>query len=69
MIEPCFGYKHGTCQVLIEQQPCDNCPFYKSKSQAKADRQAVMEHIRSLLMISQLHISDKYFGGEMPWMA
>lgn len=69
MSEPCVGNKHGMCQILIEQQPCEVCVFYKTKAQAKEERQKVMEHIRSLPLAAQLHISDKYYGGEMPWMA
>ena len=68
MIENCFGLKHGVCRVLVEMNDCEHCPFYKSKNAVKAMREEAMERLRSLPLPAQLHISDKYYENEMPWM-
>ena len=68
MNEECFAFKHGECKVLTATH-CEGCSFYKSKAQMKADSAKAMESIRNMPLGMQLHIADKYYGGEMPWMS
>ena len=71
MSEKCFGL-HGArkCDVRVEKNCVgyDNCPFYKSRSQQQEDQAKAYERLNSLSAQMQQYISEKYYGGLMPWI-
>ena len=68
-MEKCFAMKAGECVALNRCASCENCPFYKTVQQHKADCEAAFEHLRSLPAEQQIYISAKYFKKKIPWAA
>lgn len=56
----CFGCKNCTCEILTEAIP-DNCPFYKTRNRAKADRAEALKRIKSLDPGERDYILAKYY--------
>jgi cell fate (sporulation/competence/biofilm development) regulator YmcA (YheA/YmcA/DUF963 family) len=46
----------------------EECPFYKTVEQHRADREAANERLASLPDWQQTAISEKHYGGEKPWL-
>jgi hypothetical protein len=68
--EKCFAeIVTGKCVILTcrKCQGHEKCSMYKTKEQAKADRQKAFERIASLPLEQQHGIADAYYGGIMPW--
>lgn len=66
----CFAsteFKSG-CRVLsVDRCMGNDCPFRKSREQLYAERERTYERLSSLSDEEQTRISEKYFGGRMPW--
>lgn len=56
----CFGCKDCTCQILTESIRYD-CPFYKTRIRAKADRADALKRIKSLEPGERDYILAKYY--------
>ena len=70
----CFAWdqnNRGVWGCKASTMECDgrneNCPFFKTNEQHKADRQAANERLASLPDWQQTAISEKHYGGEKPW--
>ena len=60
LITDCFGYGNkGLCLVLREQQ-CEGCRFYKTAEQVKTEREKAKRRIESLSLDEQMYLEDKY---------
>lgn len=74
MNEKCFAMKQiptrgGICKCL-EKKTCPGytlCPFYKPIWVQDRDQRRAFHRLAALPMIDQMHISDKYYQGKMPW--
>lgn len=81
MNEKCFGLKvsnkgrtvcsvrevnpgKGSPQCIGYQQ----CPFYKPKWKHDQSRKKALQRISKLPLDVQMHIAEKYYEGEMPWV-
>lgn len=66
----CFAsteFRNG-CRVLcVDRCRGETCPFKKSREQLYAERERTYERLSSLSDEEQTRISEKYFGGRMPW--
>lgn len=62
----CFADKPKGCEAL-NKKICDSCPFYKTETQLKEDKQKTYKRIESLDKSQQLAIANKYFKDKMPW--
>ena len=66
----CFAsteFRNG-CRVLcVDRCRGEACPFKKSREQLYAERERTYERLSSLSDEEQTRISEKYFGGKMPW--
>jgi hypothetical protein len=68
--EKCFAETEtGACLILTcrKCQGHEKCSMYKTKEQAKADRQKAFERIASLPIEQQNSIAGVYYSGRMPW--
>jgi hypothetical protein len=64
----CFALRKGRCNALsVEKCEGKRCSFYKTEAQDKEIRKKVMQRINSLDKPLQMHISETYYGGKMPW--
>ena len=70
----CFAWdqnNRGVWGCKATTMECDgrneDCPFFKTNEQHKADRQAANERIATLPDWQQAAISEKHYGGEKPW--
>lgn len=70
----CFAWdqnNRGVWGCKATTMECDgrneDCPFFKTNEQHKADRQAANERIATLPDWQQTAISEKHYGGEKPW--
>lgn len=48
------------CSALIEKQ-CIGCAFYKTEQEVKESRQKAKNRIKKLPILTQEHISRKYY--------
>ena len=56
------------CRVLnVDKCRGEACPFRKSREQLDAERARTYERLSDLSDEEQTRISEKYFGGRMPW--
>lgn len=65
----CFALRKVRCNIL-DVKKCDegNCNFYKTETQFNEDKKKTFERIRTLDKYTQMHISETYYGGKMPWL-
>lgn len=67
----CFGCERATGECLVTNYTrCPGqaeCPFFKTRQQAAADRAAWAEAMRAKPASQQEHIAATYYGGKMPW--
>jgi hypothetical protein len=64
----CFACRGSKCRILLsEHAHCEGCRFFKSKTQAVADREHALDLIAAKPPEQQQYIADKYFYGKMPW--
>lgn len=70
MDEKCFACgKAGKCIVLHEYR-CpgqEACRFYKLPFELERSRRLADVRLRTLSAEQQMHIAEKYHGGQMPW--
>lgn len=60
--------KGNRCSKLIVKScPGDKCTFMKTAQQQKESCKYSHERLGTLNRETQLYISDKYYGGAMPW--
>ena len=65
----CVNGSEVLCKILdIKECMGENCSFFKTAKQQKADRAKAYLHIASLGYLKQRNIADKYYGGKMPWL-
>lgn len=71
----CFAWdqnNRGVWGCKATTMDCDGlheeCPFYKTVEQHRADREAANERLASLPDWQQMAISEKHYGGEKPWL-
>lgn len=67
--EHCFAIKKGKCEALLVGKcaGCDKCAFFKPKWMNDRDKSRANRRIAGLSAEQQSHISEKYFGGRIPW--
>lgn len=68
---------NGGCINKVRKNKCrklvvdicleDKCPFMKTHKQLEESNKYVFRRLSKLDRELQLHISDKYYGGNMPW--
>ena len=72
MNEKCFALRPGRKCGILTCEDCngryDRCPFYKPRWMAERDTNRSMARIAKMPPEKQLHISEKYYKGEMPWL-
>ena len=71
----CFAWdqnNRGVWGCKATTMDCDGlheeCPFYKTVEQHRADREAANERLTSLPDWQQTAISEKHYSGEKPWL-
>ncbi len=48
----CASYSDGKCTALVDTDfPTKDCPFYKTRQQAEAEREGVRERLKELGML------------------
>jgi hypothetical protein len=61
--------KYNRCSTLtVGKCVGESCSFARSKEQAKSSIEKAYERLASLDKENQRYISDKYYGGKMPWV-
>lgn len=66
----CMAYtrSNGCKKLSVKKCIGESCSFAQSKEQAKASLEKCFERLASLDLDFQKYISDKYYGGKMPWL-
>ncbi|RMD03223.1 hypothetical protein D9O40_03520 [Clostridium autoethanogenum] len=65
----CFALRRGKCSILdVKKCEGSDCNFYKTEAQVKKERKKVFGRIKTLDRHIQIHISETYYGGKMPWL-
>ncbi len=60
MKKDCFAYGCSTKCLILTKLKCEGCPFYKTASQLKLERDKSRKRIESLSPQEQVHIADTY---------
>lgn len=60
MKKDCFAYACSTKCLILTKLKCEGCPFYKTASQLKLERDKSRKRIESLSPEKQVHIADTY---------
>lgn len=62
--EPCFALVGRECSAL-KIKDCEDCRFYKTKGQAREDRQKSLNRIKTLDETLKACIIEKYYDGKL----
>lgn len=54
-------------KLIVKSCPGDKCTFMKTPEQQKESYKNSHERLKTLSRETQLYISEKYYGGAMPW--
>jgi hypothetical protein len=57
------------CAILNVKRCPNRCSFFKTPEQFATERKYANAKINALPAKKQIHISDRYHAGEMPWRA
>lgn len=60
MKKDCFAYGGVTKCLILKKLKCEGCPFYKTASQLKLERDKSRKRIESLNPQKQAYIADTY---------
>lgn len=65
----CFALKKKVCQVLTARAPkCNKCSLYQTKAELDESFRVANARLAGLSKDYQNSISNKYYGGEAPWL-
>lgn len=70
MDKKCFAFgRQQSCRALEGVARCcrKKCTYYKTRKQFESEIEQAYIRLASLDEIKQKEISDKYYGGKMPW--
>ena len=62
--------KGNMCSKLnVEKCMGESCSFAMTKEEAEASMEKAFERLATLDNVVQIYISNKYYGGKMPWLS
>ena len=66
----CIANTRGNICSKLDVKKCmgESCPFAQTIEEAEASSKKVFERLRGLDKVVQIYISNKYYGGKMPWL-
>ena len=59
---------NGCSKLNVEKCRGESCSFACTKEEAEASHKKAFERLSSLDKEIQMYISNKYYGGKMPWL-
>lgn len=67
MSKRCVAYSDNGCVSLKVKRCPENCAFYRTAAEREEKLAKIFARLRTLPYLKQCDISDKYYGGKMPW--
>ena len=66
----CIANTRGNGCSKLDVKKCigESCPFAQTSEEAEASRKKAFERLGTLDKVIQIYISNKYYGGKMPWV-
>jgi len=62
-----FHFKSNGCKIMSNKRCSKRCSFYLMREQQTASIEVAYERMRRMPESRQHEISEKYYGGKMPW--
>jgi len=62
-----FHFKSNGCKIMSNKRCSKRCSFYLTREQQTASIEVAYERMRRMPESRQHEISEKYYGGKMPW--
>lgn len=59
---------NGCSKLNVEKCIGESCSFACTREEAEASRKKAFERLETLNREIQMYISNKYYGGKMPWV-
>ena len=59
---------NGCSKLSVEKCMGESCSFAQTREEAEASSKKVFERLNVLGKVIQIYISNKYYGGKMPWV-
>ena len=62
-----FHFKTNGCKIMSNKRCPKRCSFYLTRERQMASIEVAHERMRRMSELRQYEISEKYYGGKMPW--
>lgn len=62
-----FHFKSNGCKIMSNKRCSKRCSFYLTREQQTASIEVAYERVRRMPESRQHEISEKFYGGKMPW--
>jgi hypothetical protein len=62
-----FHFKTNGCKIMSNKRCHKQCSFYLTRECQAASIEVAYERMRRMPESRQFEISEKYYGGKMPW--
>jgi len=62
-----FHYAKNSCKIMSNKRCPKRCSFYLTREQQMVSIGVAYERMRRMPDSRQHEISEKYYGGKMPW--